>query len=143
MHKVIGLVHITVSSCRCQVLVSRKSRERLLTVLALGIVFFDDILAYHAAADLRASALLEGLGLLGVACGRRLPSHLIGGGPCATDRRSALRGLSLAFPMLGVCGRTAFFVRRIVFCFVGSRPFALAVRTFAACTSARVSTVAT
>src|SRR5829696_2489334 len=143
MHKADDLVHITVSSCRCQVLVSRKSRERLLTVLALGVVFFDDLLAYHAAADLRASALLEGLGLLGAARGRRLPSHLIGGGPCATDGRSVLRGLSLAFPMLGVCGRTAVFVRRIVLCFVGSRPFALAVHMFAACTSARVSTVAT
>src|SRR5215210_1402147 len=142
MHKVIGLVHITVSCCRCQVLVSRKSRERLLTVLALGVVFFDDLLAYDAA-DLRASALLEGLGLLGAARGRRLPSHLIGGGPCATDGRSALRGLSLAFPMLGVCGRTGVFVRSVVLCFVGSRPFVLAVHMFAACTSARVSTVAT
>src|SRR5215208_1384497 len=139
MHKVIGLVHITVSSCRCQVLVSRKSRERLLSVLALGVVFFDDLLAYHTAADLRASALLYALGLLGVARGRRLPNHLISGGPCAADGRSTLRGLSRAFPMLGICGRTV--VRRIVVCVVGLRLFALAVHMLAA--GARVSTVAT
>src|SRR5687768_8903335 len=96
MHKVDDLVHIAVSGYRSQVLVSLKSWGRLLTVLALGIVFFDDLLAYDAAADLRASALLEGLGLLGVARGRRLPARLISEGPCATDGRSTLRGLSRA-----------------------------------------------
>src|SRR3712207_4712197 len=94
MRKVIDLAHIAVSGYRCQALVSLKRWKRLLIVLALGIVFFDDLLAYDAAPDLRASALLEGLGLLGVARGRRLRTRLISEGPCATDGRSTLRGLS-------------------------------------------------
>src|SRR5215216_6306921 len=91
MHKVDDLVHLTVSGCGCQVLGPLQSWEHLLTVLALGVVLFDDLLAYHAAADLRASALLKGLGL---AHGRRLPARLISEGPCAPSRRSTLRGLS-------------------------------------------------
>src|SRR5688500_763515 len=75
-------------------LFSLKRWKRLLIVLALGVVFFDDLLANHAAADLRASAFLEGLGLLGVARGRCLPARLISEGPCATDGRSTLSGLS-------------------------------------------------
>src|SRR5215218_2251289 len=94
MHKVDDLVHVAVSRYRCQVLVPLQSWERLLTVLALGVVLFDDLLAYHAAPDLRASALLDGLALLGLARGRRLPVRLISEGPCATDGRSTLRGLS-------------------------------------------------
>src|SRR5215211_3866339 len=93
MHKIDDLVHIAVSGYRCQVLVPLKRWKRLLFVLALGVVF-DDLLANHAAPNLRASALLDGLGLLGLARGRRLPVGLISEGPCATDGRSTLRGFS-------------------------------------------------
>ncbi len=124
------------------------------TALAASVVFFDDLFSYDAATDLRASAFLEGLGLLGLACGRRLPARLISEGPCATHGRSPLRGLSRepgcvsgvlatfgrlqAFPILGVCGRTIV-VRGIDFRFVVLR-LALPVRVIDA---ARVCTVAT
>src|SRR5215203_123991 len=91
MDKIDDLVHIAVSGYRCQVFVPLKRWKRLLIVLALGVVF-DDLLANHAAPDLRAPALLDGL--LGLARCRRLPARLISEGACATDGRSTLRELS-------------------------------------------------
>src|ERR671912_867683 len=108
-----------------------------------GVVFFDDLLAYHATANLRTSAFLKGLGLLGLARGRRLPTCLISEGPCA---RSPLKGLSRepgcisgvfapfgrlhAFPIPGVRGRTVV-ICRIDFHFEVLR-LALPVRVIAA-----------